>query len=149
MNGISANLKLPLAEKTHNWVKSVALGYTYLQADEAPNELQSLYVLDYLHHKISANVTHQLGFDNLELNWRVSYQNRNGTYFDWPRQQTVAYQAFWLLDARLSYQFKTVQMYAEASNLFDVDYVDRGNVIQPGLWVSGGLKFDFGLAGNK
>ncbi len=149
MNGISARVNLPLAEKTGGWIKSIALGYTFLQADDPQSELQSLYVLDYLQHKVTANITHTLGLEQLTLDWRFSYQDRNGTYLNWETQQQANYPAFFLIDTRLSYQYKQAQFYVAASNLLNVDYVDRGNLVQPGLWVSGGVTLHFGLAGNK
>jgi len=34
-------------------------------------------------------------------------------------------------------------VYLEANNLFDTDYVDYGNVRQPGTWVMVGAKWNF------
>ena len=36
-------------------------------------------------------------------------------------------------------------VYVEANNLFNTDYVDYGNVPQPGFWVTAGAKWKFRL----
>ena len=144
MNGISVSGGISLKKQTNNWLQNVQLGYTFLTADQENNGLQSIYVFDYLQHKLTASLTHKLFLDELTVNWRLSYQDRNGSYVDYPTQQTVAYKPFCLLDVRLNYSLNNLRFYVEASNLFNVTYVDRGNVAQPGRWLTAGLTVRFG-----
>ena len=147
INGISLTAKWELAQHTNGWITNIDAGYTFLMSEQDETDLQSLYVLDYLTHKLYVGLTHTLYLTNLEFNWRLRYQARNGTYLDYPTNTVVNYQPFILVDARVSYTLEQIKLYVQASNLFNVDYVDRGNVAQPGLWISGGLNWT--LSFNK
>ncbi len=139
ISGVSASTALNLASQTKGWIKEITLGYTFLTSDQTEDELQSLYVLDFLQHKLNIGLTHKVFLEALTMNWRIAYQQRNGTYVEYATKNTVAYQPFWLVDARLTYTLKSTKLFVQANNLFDVNYVDRGNVLQPGIWVSAGF----------
>jgi iron complex outermembrane receptor protein len=143
-NGVTISGNWNGNEATNGWIKNISLGYTFLQAEDASPDIQSIYVLDYLQHKLVAGLSHKLFFENLQLNWRVTYQSRAGNYLDYPTNTVVAYPAFWLTDVRLNYFVPkfNLKVYAEASNLFNQSYVDRGNVAQPGLWLRFGFAVD-------
>ena len=53
------------------------------------------------------------------------------------------YKPYSLVDARLTWAKPRYSLYVEANNLFDADYVDYGNVPQPGLWIIAGAKWKF------
>jgi iron complex outermembrane receptor protein len=120
------------------------IGYTYLTTTDANPEIQSIYVLDYLQHKFVTSLSHKLFLENMQLNWRLTYQNRAGSYLDFATNTVTAYPSFWLTDVRLNYFLPkfNAKAYAEASNLFNQRYVDRGNVAQPGLWLRFGFAVD-------
>lgn len=144
-NGLSVSTSWNGSTATHGWVKSLTLGYTYLMAEDASPDIQSIYVLDYMQHKFVAGLSHKLFLENLQLHWRVIYQNRAGNYLDYATNTVTAYPDFWLTDVRLNYFIPkyNLKVYAEASNLFNQSYVDRGNVAQPGLWLRFGFAVDF------
>jgi vitamin B12 transporter len=45
------------------------------------------------------------------------------------------------MDARVSYKLKNSSIYADASNIFDVSYIQAGAVPLPGVWATLGYKF--------
>ena len=72
------------------------------------------------------------------FSWSARYQDRNGQYSN-VAGEMVNYPVFWLFDARLNYERKTVKFFVDASNIFDRKYVDIANVQQPGRWLGAGL----------
>jgi vitamin B12 transporter len=126
-------------------ITSISIDYAYLSADKSSGVLMSKYVLDQLRHKLDIGIDHQIKW-GLGATWRLSYQNRYGSYQKWDNAQLgdlVAYKPFWLADARLYWKYSGFTVYTEATNLFAVEYFDNANVPQPGRWVKVGLKVDF------
>lgn len=138
MNGLNVEFGVVKPEKA-KWINKASISYNYLFADESTAEYPSLYVLDYLTHKVGFNLNHGLGLKGLSFDWRFTYQIRNGEYFNAEVGEETPYDDVYLLDAKISYKIKQYEVFVEASNLFDIDYVDRGNVYQPGIWVRGGF----------
>ena len=55
--------------------------------------------------------------------------------------ERITYKDYTVMDARLSYKFKKSSIYADASNIFDVNYIQAGAVPMPGVWTTLGYKF--------
>ena len=112
-------------------------------------DFSSLYALDYLQAKINARATQRLGL-GFFLNYSITLQDRVGTYMSVGGEE-VNYDPFALVDFKLYYApaggiFKRqfpFQAFVNINNALDASYYDRGNVIQPGRWVSTGLEFRF------
>ena len=112
-------------------------------------DFSSLYALDYLQAKINARATQRLGL-GFFLNYSITLQDRVGTYMSIGGEE-VNYDPFALVDFKLYYApaggiFKRqfpFQAFVNINNALDAAYYDRGNVIQPGRWVSTGLEFRF------
>jgi iron complex outermembrane receptor protein len=112
-------------------------------------DFSSLYALDYLQAKLNARATQRLGL-GFFLNYSITLQDRVGTYMSVGGEE-VNYDPFALLDFKLYYApaggiFKRqfpFQAFVNINNALDAAYYDRGNVIQPGRWVSTGLEFRF------
>ena len=112
-------------------------------------DFSSLYALDYLQAKINARATQRLGL-GFFLNYSITLQDRVGTYMSVGGEE-VNYDPFALVDFKLYYApaggiFKRqfpFQAFVNINNALDATYYDRGNVIQPGRWVSTGLEFRF------
>mgnify|MGYP000498022624 FL=1 len=112
-------------------------------------DFSSLYALDYLQAKINARATQRLGL-GFFLNYSITLQDRVGTYMSVGGEE-VNYDPFALVDLKLYYApaagiFKRqfpFQAFVNINNALDAAYYDRGNVIQPGRWVSVGLEFRF------
>jgi iron complex outermembrane receptor protein len=118
---------------------NVQLSYCHLHQskDEQPF-LQSQYSLEYLRHKMTAQVQMHLweAFD-LTLNYR--WQDRMGSYTT-VDGEVRAYHPYSVVDARLSWDQANYAIYLEGNNLTNHRYVDYGNVEQPGCWITAGIK---------
>ena len=115
------------------------LSYCHLHQskDEQPF-LQSQYSLEYLRHKMTAQVQMHLweAFD-LTLNYR--WQDRMGSYTT-VDGEVRAYHPYSVVDARLSWDQAGYTIYLEGNNLTNHRYVDYGNVVQSGCWITAGIK---------
>ena len=114
------------------------ISYSYINQDkeQEPN-IVSQYALEYLRHKLVANAQLPL-WKQLSLGINFRWQNRVGQYTDFDGV-VQDYRPYALVDARLSWQQPKYQVYLEANNLFDKDYVDFGHVKEPGRWLIMGL----------
>ena len=104
--------------------------------------LQSQYSLEYLRHKVTAKVQMAL---TKQLNLTVDYrwQDRMGTYTT-TDGQVKDYHPYSVVDARLAWDTSRYSLYVEGNNLTNHQYVDYGNVPQPGAWVTAGATFRWG-----
>ena len=114
------------------------ISYSYINQDkeQEPN-IVSQYALEYLRHKLVANAQLPL-WKQLSLGINFRWQDRVGQYTDFDGV-VQDYRPYALVDARLSWQQPKYQVYLEANNLFDKDYVDFGHVEEPGRWLIMGL----------
>lgn len=117
--------KLPLTK--------IGFNYSYSTLSKVKDYFFSNYVLDNLKHKLDFDLEHRI-WKNLKGSWRISYQDRNGM-----RTKTEAYKPFWLVNSRIMWKTPSTEIYAIASNLFNISYYDHGPVLQPGRWISFGI----------
>ena len=130
-----------------SWMSSIGLdfielGYSYLFTDEESFDYESLYVFDYLQHKANLRAQHTF-LKNFNLNYTLSYQNRNGNYTDADTREVKAYPDVLLINARLTYTRPFGSIYVSGQNLLNKTYYDRGNVELPGLWLWSGIEILF------
>ena len=118
----------------------IRFGAMLMQASETSNGFTSNYVLDFLSEKVDVQCAFNLPAD-AELSLQISHQNRLGGYNDPVEDAEVDYAPITLLGLSLSKTFAeaNLQAYVRADNALDVQFVDIGNVDQPGRWVRGGL----------
>jgi len=129
---------------TQHILRTLNLAYSYIDQDKdvEPN-FQSQYALEYLRHKMVAQVgLHVIDKVNMDIVYR--YHDRVGNY-QMLSGETHKYDPYGLLDARVSYSTPTYKLYVEANNLFDKTYYDYGNVPQPGFWFIVGASYLFDL----
>jgi len=72
------------------------------------DELISNYALNYLRNKFTASLQHEI-VKNLSLSWNFRWQDRVGTYVqyvDLEPAETVHFEPFSVLDAKIAYQWK-------------------------------------------
>ncbi len=131
------------------FIKSISLKYAYLKMDKSSSEFISLYILDQLKHKLNIGLNHKI-YKSLGASWQVAWQDRNGSY-TWYNKNNLKefeerdYQPFCLVDTKLYWQKPSYTVYVEASNLFDYNYYDMGNITQPGRWIRAGVKLNLNL----
>jgi len=125
------------------FIKKVKLNYSYIKLDKGNQEYFSNYVLDNLKHKFDVSMYHNI-WKNLAANWQLSYQDRNGSYMqfeDGDYTGEVAYDPFWLVNLKLYWKHKNLELYSSVSNLLDEKYNDIGNLQQPGRWFTFGVHY--------
>jgi iron complex outermembrane receptor protein len=125
-------------------VKRMRLSYSYIDVKKTSGDFISKYVLDYLKHKLSFNLSHSI-VRNVNLNWQVSYQDRAGTYHNFTLKQEMEYLPFVIIDTQLNWQLNNCNIYLEATNLLNKSYFDIGNVMMPGRWIRAGFIFNINL----
>ncbi len=115
------------------------IAYCHLhQSKDERAYLQSQYSLEYLRHKVTAQMTVQVT-EKLEAMIGYRYQDRMGSYTD--TQGTVKdYHPYSVLDGKVTWKEENFALYVEGNNLTSHRYVDYGNVPQPGAWVTAGVK---------
>ncbi|MDR3705207.1 MAG: TonB-dependent receptor [Paludibacteraceae bacterium] len=119
------------------FVQRVKLSYSYLHLDKQSDGYDSKYALDYLKHKVSLDIDHDL-YKGFSASWRFNYSDRAGNYTD-ANNALVDYKPFFLTDLRLQWTNKKITIFGEATNLFNVKYADYGGVEQPGRWIKSGI----------
>lgn len=126
---------------TQRILKSFNASYNYLFQDkDIDSSVESKYSLEYLRHKLVANL--QLNIvSRLDLGINFRWQDRRGIYTDF--DGTVKeYSPYSVVDARLSWTAPKYKLYLEANNIFDKTYIDYGCVPQPGTWLIAGLSVE-------
>ena len=115
------------------------LSYCHLHQSKRDQEyIQSQYSLEYLRHKVTANVLLQLT-EHLELTLAYRWQDRMGSYTN-TSGEIAHYHPYSVIDARVAWNTDTYSIYIKGNNLTSHRYVDYGNVPQPGCWVILGTK---------
>lgn len=140
---ITFSLEELLARKS--FLKTITLNYAFLNADKSSDQFMSRYVLDILKHKADLLISHQI-WRSFSASWAFIYQDREGGYIKYvntvPETIETPYAPLVQIDFQLNYTQKHWMFFAEATNLLDNDYVDYGNVPQPGRWIRMGLRFN-------
>ena len=137
------------ASKRKALLRNATVQAAFMRGVTPEVDFSSLYALDYLQAKINARATQRLGL-GFFLNYSITLQDRVGSYESVGGEE-VNYDPFALVDFKLYYApaggiFKRqfpFQAFVNINNALDAAYYDRGNVIQPGRWVSTGLEFRF------
>ncbi len=145
--GVETNLQFNLKELLGQSLpfQSLNLGYLYLDQNLVDDELISNYTLNHLRHKFTANLQHDV-VRNLSMTWNFRWQERTGSYLKYVESQpteVTPYKPFSLLDVKVNYQMHNLNLFANINNVFDTQYLDLGNLPQPGIWVMMGLSYKF------
>ena len=143
--GQEVNLRLDLTQAFNTRAETTSIlniSYCHLhQIKDEQTGLQSRYSLEYLRHKLTASLQLPLA-RRLGLTLTYRFQDRMGTYTD-TAGNICSYRPYSVVDARLAWQLPHCSVYAEANNLFSTQYVDYGNVKQPGLWMTAGVRYSW------
>ncbi len=145
---VAMQANLEKAFKNHVFVNNISVQYTYLLQDKAEQEYLSNYALNYLKHRIDISLDHQL-MNNLTVNWHFSWQDRFGTYEEYENQQFVQlsdYKPFYLINLKANLKYRGWMVSGSINNLINIEYIDYGNIRQPGRWYKIGISKQFGLS---
>jgi iron complex outermembrane receptor protein len=119
-------------------------GYMFMRQTKEASGLISNYVMDYLKHKFTAGLSHPI-YKNLSADWQFRRQDRAGSYTKYIDASTpgieTSYKPFTLLDVKFNWKIDRANIFLHINNVFDTYYFDLGNVPQPGIWVTGGIRY--------
>ena len=145
-----ANLKVDFNRllPAQHFLKSAKVSYIYNYQKRHDNILiyQSNYALDYVRHKITASLDHNI-FKNLSASWFVRWQERMGTYLAYENGVTkkTSYRPYIIVDLKLRWTQPTYNIYASLENLLARKYYDLGSVPQPRFTFLVGANFNINL----
>ena len=128
---IDAQLDLPEIFGSNTFFTRVKAGYAYIYQHHDTEQpiYGSLYALEYLRHKFTAQVDHRV-WRKLSAEWNLRWQQRMNGYHPYCK-----------VDAKLMWNDAKYQIYVKADNLTAHRYYDLGGVLQPGLWIMAGANF--------
>jgi vitamin B12 transporter len=121
-------------------IDNFQLGYAFLSADRKENGFQSFYTLNYLKHKFNAGLNMHIT-KNLSLCAWYTHKSRQGSFQLDKDSRVVNYSPIKLVDVRVNYKLKMVNVFIDGNNIFNQKYYEFGFVEQPGRWISGGIRF--------
>ena len=129
-------------------LRTLRMGYQFLNQENksaSENNPISKYVFNYLKHKFTAGLDVE-PLRNLSLSFNYRWQDRAGQYIEYVNLKAgakVDYKPFSILDVKMNYQWRNMDLFVNANNIFNVTFVDLGNIPQPGFWLSGGVSYRF------
>ena len=113
-------------------VNSLRLGASYTNLDPSfkttiADAAFSRYALESLRNQLSVTANAE-AFNLLSLTLTSRFNER------------INYKSYQVLDARLAAKLKRYQVYLDAANLLDVQYIESGAVPMPGTWLTLGFR---------
>lgn len=144
--GVEASVDLDFIRllPSQHTLRSFNVAYSYINQDKEEHDgVQSQYSLEYLRHKLVANLQLNI-WSNLNMGVNFRYQDRTGIYAD-TEGNVKDYSPYSIVDARMTWNASKYKLYVEANNLFNKTYVDFGSIPQPGIWVMAGASVNIAL----
>lgn len=140
---ISGMLKLKDLDRKIPSINNIRFNYAYTQLDKNSGNFISKYALDYLIHNFNISIEHNI-YKNIKASWQFQYRKRNGSYIPYDSEQGLwlapeNYKAIYLFNAKLFYNNKKLNIFAEGNNLLNIKYQDIENVELPGIWIKAGI----------
>ncbi len=117
------------------------LTYCYNTIDKEAKGYVSQYALDYLRHKVSANIAISPA-KPLVVKASLAYHYRIGGYTDLSGTM-IKYSPVCIINAAIEYHLKKWIFFVEASNLLNRIYYDYGGIPLPGTTWAAGVNTDF------
>ena len=148
--GVDTGINFALGSLNDNnfFIENLSLQYTYIHKEFDSKAFEANYINDYLKQKLVLGIQHRI-YGDFSANWKLRYQDRSGNYMlydaDTSRDILTPYDDYVLMDIRIMWHKDSWNVFADVKNIFDVQYIDYGNVLQPGRWFSVGIKKEFGF----
>lgn len=131
----------------HRWPmlghSELSISYARMNQTADSKGLESKYLLNYLRDKLAVQLQHPV-CRNFSAAWRFRFQKRMGNYRRFEGGTDAGlhpYPAFSVLDLKLNYTLRNVDLHVSMNNLYDTQYYDVGNVPQAGFWLMGGVTY--------
>ncbi|MEE8577298.1 MAG: TonB-dependent receptor [candidate division Zixibacteria bacterium] len=113
----------------HSPISRVAVSYTFLDSRRSDGDFESKYMLDHPEHQVVVNLN-QNWTGAVRQSWAIRYLKR------------LQGDEYFLVDTRLSWKLRKIELFAEATNIFNIPYTELGTIPMPGRWLRAGLRFD-------
>lgn len=131
----------------HRWPmlghSELSISYARMNQTADSKGLESKYLLNYLRDKLTVQLRHPV-CRNFSAAWHFRLQKRMGNYRRFEGGADAGlhpYPAFSVLDLKLNYTLRNVDLHVSMNNLYDTQYYDVGNVPQAGFWLMGGVTY--------
>jgi len=149
INSLGTELMLQLRMKEYlkgKWPDRITFGWYSNKQNKKTVDFISYYVLDYLKHKFIASADQSVT-KHISLDFRSYFQKREGTYtsFSDNKYREVPYKPFWLFDTKVLFKKDNLQVFISVNNIFNKEYFDIGNIVQPGRWIKAGILYKLNL----
>lgn len=134
----------PVSAEKKTCFEKFMIGYSFTDAGKESGEMQSRYVLDELRHKADLGASWKIA-GVVSTGLQMSYQQRAGGYQPYENGQylpEVPFSPVLLMDGKISWKFCSCVIYAEATNILNIEYFDHVNVPAPGRMLKAGIKMD-------
>ncbi|RRD77376.1 TonB-dependent receptor plug domain-containing protein [Tannerella forsythia] len=121
----------------------LSISYARMNQTADSKGLESKYLLNYLRDKLTVQLRHPV-YRNFSAAWHFRLQKRMGNYRRFEGGTDAGlhpYPAFSVLDLKLNYKLRNVDLHVNLNNLYDTQYYDVGNVPQAGFWLMGGVTY--------
>ena len=132
MQGIDADVMLNWG-KLFNWkgLRPLRIGYTFIDAEKLSTEqLFSRYALENLNQQLTVFAEYRIG-NRIYHSLGLRYSDRENL------------EDYSVLDSRLRWVGEHLEVYIEASNITDTQYMETNLVPMPGRWIRGGASYTF------
>ena len=126
-------IEVEFGQSFNSFLKSYSVGYTFLESKaKEPKDLISRYVMENLKHQFVAKLENRFlkNFTN-QLIYRYNERVSTGSYQ--------------ILDEKLNYGFKNIQLYILINNITNSDYTETFGVPMPKRWFHVGFSYKIGL----
>ncbi|MFC2110941.1 TonB-dependent receptor plug domain-containing protein [Bacteroidota bacterium] len=145
-NGFEISMKFNI-EKI-SFINNLMFSYSYLDVEKLSGNHLSYYVMDYLKHKLAFNIDYKI-YKNLKASWRITYQDRAGSFTEFPSEVEKSYRPFFLADSKYYWEKNSLSLFINITNIFNTKYNDISNITMPGRWIMCGLIYNFSLTKRK
>jgi vitamin B12 transporter len=144
VNAIGYRAKLTLETKKRI-LNSIIFDYSYLHQSTSSSIYATKYSLNYLKHNFISTLQGAIS-EQVHMAVNFKFRDRAGSYTFYDKvlnQYTMDkdFEPFWIVDLKLNYTVKKINLFSELKNAFDTDYTDIGNIAMPGRWFLLGIKY--------
>lgn len=133
-SGLECSVKVPCGIENNVFsVSDAVFSYAYTYPDKEPDTFLSKYALDILKHQLLLDINSEvLGLDFLcQFSYNQRYYGEN--YFV----------GNLCVSKKLRFESAEIEPFVRIDNVSDTEYSEVGQVMQPGRWVKGGMRFSW------
>ena len=130
MRGVDTNFSIKLDNTLPNIFKQLSVNYTFIDAQVENRENQlSRYALENLQHQFRATLSLAYG--------KYIVHSISAGYYD-----RVNLNDYTVVDSRIRLKSQKITLFADVTNIFDIEYQETNLVVMPGRWFKMGVSFN-------